>query len=211
VPSPVNTALAPGAVLDLYAMLTNSTEVSQSYEIKLHAGTPGGPLVDAWRFDTNGCEGQTLWSFSVTPPAPLSKTCPSMQGSLPNIQVKDYQYDTTTGKSNLILANLYPNNGLGNPADADPSKQYFLADFHFDFTFGVTGPGNPPNTCGGIEQPVCWAIYQTDFINTAGDQVDWVQAQNFLTVNDPNNSSHCPGAVPAVPATWGQIKGAYHN
>lgn len=209
--SPVNMTESGGTAIDAWATLTNQSDISQSYEIKIVAGSPGGPIADAWRFDPTGCEGSAFFFIATLPPAALSKTCPALQGTVPNFQVKDYAFDATNGKCQIVLANLYPNNGLGSGL-ADPTKQYFLAQYHFDFTFGVPGPSDPvAGTCGGVLAPVCLAIYQTDFVNTATEAVDWVRGQDFLTVNDPNNSSHCPGATPTVSKTWGQLKSQYRN
>lgn len=209
-PSGFNTNTAGGGPIHAYASLTNQSVVSQSYEIKIRGGSPGGPIADAWRFDPTGCEGTPFWGISVLPPAAVSKTCPALMGNVPNIQVKDYSYITTTGQVQIILANLYPNNGLGNPNSGNPATKYFMADYLFDLTFAVAGPSDPvAGTCGGVLNPVCLAIYQTDFIDLTGAQVDYTVGQGFLTVNDANNLSHCPGSVPTVPKTWGQVKGQY--
>jgi hypothetical protein len=209
-PSPIDHANPGGGALDFYAMLTNQSVISQSNEVKIVGGTPGAAMPDAWRFDPTGCEGDPFWTIVYSPPSALAKTCPAIQGAVANIQIKAFQFDATNGKIQIVSANLYPNNTLGNPASGDPSKQYFLGDFHLDFTFGVPGPSDPvAGTCGGVLAPVCLAIYQTDFIDTSGNQVDYVRGQDYLTVNDPNNGSHCPGATPAVSKTWGQLKNQY--
>lgn len=206
---PVNIASAPGGVLDAYVSVLGQSQTSQSYQCVAIGGAPGGAMRDAWRFDPAGCNvGQ--FTLNHTAPAAVTKTCPSIQGTLASLQIKDYSFDPTTGKCKIVLANAYPNGGLGNPASTDPTKHYFLANYHFDMVFGSNGPTPADlSTCGGLEVPVCWALTSASWLDVNNNEISWTHGSDFLTVNDPNNGQHCPGSVPAQSTTWGKVKGQY--
>ena len=42
------------------------------------------------------------------------------------------------------------------PQTADPNVTYQLGHILFDHTYAVQGAGDPPNTCGGFEKPMCF-------------------------------------------------------
>ena len=166
---------------------------------------------DAWRFDPAGCD-VGFFTLNHTAPAAVSKTCPSFQGNLQSLQIKDYSYDGTTGKVKITLANAYPNGGAGNPAATNAAQRYFLANYNFDLTFAVVGPGAPDgSTCGGVEVPVCFALTQATWLDLTGAEIPWNIASGYITTNDPNNLQHCPGTVPAAPRTWGSVKSQYRD
>jgi hypothetical protein len=177
-----------------------------------HLAAPGGPIRDAWRFDPTGCEGSSFFTLNHLAPASVSKTCPSFQGTIQSLQIKDYSFDGTTGKVRITLANAYPNNGLGNPSATNPGIRYFLANYHFDLSFATPGPTPPDNsTCGGVEVPTCWGLSSASWLDNNGVETQWAIAAGFITTNDPNNTQGCPGAVPAAPRTWGSVKSQYRN
>jgi len=208
---PINKAVPGGLPVNAFVSVLGHSQTAQSYEVKTRGGS-AGVIADAWRFDPTGCEGSSFFTLNHLAPASVVKTCPSFQGTIQSIQVKDYSFDATTGKVQIVLANLYPNNGLGNPGAVNPAQRYFLANYNFDLSFAVPGPSDPvAGTCGGVGIPVCFALYQADWLDLSGGQNDWSIASDFITSNDPNNSSRCPGAVPSVPKTWGFVKGQYHN
>jgi len=136
--------------------------------------------------------------------AAQAKTCPSFQGTLASIQIKDYSYDPATGRARAVLANPYP---AGNQTQINPAQRYFLAGFLFDHLFSVNGPTTPGADCGGLEVPVCAHLTRYSWLTLDGQEIPWVAGQEYVTSNDPNTIS-CFG-TPAVRTTWGLIKHQY--
>lgn len=199
---------ASSTKLEAYVSVLGQSQTAQSYQCVAWGNQPGGPMRDAWRFDPTGCDNG-FFILNHTAPSAVSKVCPSFQGALQSLQIKDYMFDATTGKCRIVLANAFPNGGLGNPAATNPAVHYFLANYEFDMSFAVAGAGDPPNTCGGLEVPACWALTSASWLDTNGNEIFWTHGQDFLTVNDPNNAQHCPGTVPTQATTWGKVKGQY--
>jgi hypothetical protein len=217
---PIDIAVAGGGPIDGYASVFGQSQTSQAYQIRVFAGSSGGGLADAWRFDPSGCEGTTLYSLNSFPQSAISKACPSFQGAVAAVHIPDFSYDITTGKALITFANAYPNadaNGInqGNPGAVTPTVHYCLVDYHFDLTFATVAPTDPGNTCGGVGKPVCLAIAPLgatagpSWVDLAGNEVPWAVAGGFLTTNDPTDAQHCPGIVPTQSKTWGQVKDQY--
>jgi hypothetical protein len=204
---PINKAVAAGTIADLNATVINHSTPHKAYQVFISLGSgAAGPLRDAWRFDAAGCQGSSLITINHLSPALLSKTCPSFQGTLPSLQIKDYSYDPLTGKARGVLANTYPD---GNSVQINPLQRYFLAQFKFDHTFSTVGPSDPGQTCGGVEVPVCAHFTSASWLNFDGIETEWTRGQEFVTANDPNNVTRCPGATPAENKTWGSLKAQY--
>ena len=200
----VNPASKPIAVLSVLGASTPH----KAYQWFVSAGGPGG-LRDAWRFDAAGCQGGSLILVTHN----IAKICPPFMGiAAPSLQVPDWSYDALTGKAKATLGNAYPNGAVyatGNTPVA--TTRYLLGGIVFDQSFGVTGAGDPPNTCGGLEVPVCFHITGASWLDLNGVEFPWAIAGEYITSNDPNNSSHCPGATPAAAKTWGQVKSQYRD
>jgi len=208
---PIDLAVPGGAPVNAYVSVLGQSQTAQAYQVVTAGGAISGPMRDAWCFDPAGCD-VGFFTLNHTAPSAVSKTCPSFQGTLQSLQIKDYSYDATTGKVKITLANAYPNGGAGNPSATNPAVRYFLANYNFDLTFAVAGPGAPDgSTCGGVEVPVCFALTQATWLDLTGAELPWNIAGGFITSNDPSNSSHCPGAVPAAPRTWGSVKSQYRD
>ena len=203
----------------IWISVINQVDSHKAYDVRFFMGQPGG-IKDAWRFDASGCQGSGGLVIDHLSPA---KTCPSfMQTSNPSLQIKDYSYDSGTGKTRGVLANSYPN-GVGagatvtptSPATTvNPATRYFLARFNFDQEYASVGPSQPGLTCGGIESPACAHIVVgvgATWLDLNGVEHAWGAAQEYVTANDPTNSFHCPGATPTTPKTWGSLKSQYRN
>jgi len=205
-----NAASTPGgAPLNAFVSVLGQTQTAQSYQCVTVGQQPGG-VRDAWRFDPNGCEGSSFFTLNHLAPASVVKTCPSFQGTLASLQIKDYSYDAVSGKVKIVLANAYPNGGAGNPAATNASVRYFLANYVFDLTFATPGPSDAnAGTCGGVEVPACFGLVSASWLDTAGNEISWTHGNDFLTVNDPNHVQSCPATVPAQSTTWGKVKGQY--
>jgi hypothetical protein len=201
-----NKNVAPGTVAGLYVSATGMTQAHRAYQTFIDFGSGNaGAIRDAWRFDAAGCQTDALISISHLPPAALAKTCPAMTGAN-SLQIKNYTFDPLTGKARGLLASTY--------ADVTPvpTTRYLMAEFLFNHTFSVVGPGDPPNTCGGLEVALCAHFSReraTSWLDTNGVEHQFAYAQEFATANDPSNTVGCPGATPAVSKTWGQLKDQY--
>lgn len=193
-----------------YASAIGQTVAHKAYQVWWLVGDANKTLPDAWRFDAAGCNGG-FYTFSAQPPTALSKTCPgfvpiaTQQFTIPLFQLSPagLGYPTTLG--NGFLAVSYPSGST----NANPAQRYHLAQFLLDFTFAVNGPTNPGVDCGGFETPMC--------INTVRQRASWLDSNDVETLFNIGNAfltvhsvSGCP-AIPARPATWGEIKGQYRN
>ncbi len=213
---PINLNTSGGAPANAFVSILGQTQVSQAYQCVTLLGSSNAPIADAWRFDPSGCEGSSLFTLNHLAPSSVSKTCPSFQGILQSLQIKDYAYDVASGKVRITLANAYPNadasnNPQGNPAAVSPSQRYFLANYLFDLTFATTGPTVAGSTCGHLETPVCFVLLTASWLDLSGAEFQLPIANGgYLTTNDPNNGNFCPiGPDPAAPTTWGRVKSQY--
>lgn len=183
---------------------------ADGYQVQGFGGSSGG-VRDAWRFDGAGCEA----GFFSTNDKSTVKACPSFSGLLGTLTIPQFEYDPTTGKIHILLAAAYPNqdangNNQGNPGAVTPTVRYHLAQFHFDMTYATVGPTNAgAGTCGDVGVPLCLVLTQGSWLDLFGVEHQFAINRSFITANDPNNSSRCPGPVPAHSTTWGAIKGQY--
>ena len=204
---PVNKTIAPGTQAGLHASVLGHNQPHQAYQVFIRLGSRSA-MHDAWRFDAAGCQGSSFISIDHLVPSAIAKTCPAFQGALASIQIKDYSYDAGTGRARGVLANTYP---AGNNTQVNPVQRYFLAHFRFDHLSSVGGPGDPGNSCGGLEVPVCFYFTKASWLTPGGVEVPWAYGQEYVTANDPANSVGCPNTipVPAATKTWGAIKAQY--
>jgi len=167
---------------------------------------PGGSQAttpDAWRFDDTGC--QTGSQLTLDNKA-LSKACPAYSGLNPLV-ITQFAQDVD-GSSFLRLAITYDN------FFPLATTRYTAWRMLFDQTFGVTGPSDPGNTCGGAELGENFSFDFANVLALTGFQLPLVNcdptgaglpANTELTFN-----GGCPQPVATVPATWGKLKGMYH-
>jgi hypothetical protein len=203
---PIDRAVVPGDHLSLNASLLGQSEGSGSYDVILRIGPGHATFPDAWRFDQLGCQGPSRFSITQKPRISEAATCPVFEDSVgpPTILI-DYSYDPTFQRAVLTFAHYQL---LPKPS-SDPSQRYFLVGFQFDHTVSVDGSSVGGQSCGGLEQPMCFAIDYAHWLTLADDELAWAIDQGFATANDPTNSSHCPGATPARSTTWGRVKDQY--
>jgi hypothetical protein len=205
-PLVINRDIVPGTVVGLVGSVAGQDMGHQGYEVWLLLGG-GGPIADAWRFDSDGCQTPAGITLEHIAPSAIGKTCPSFQGLLASVQVKTYDYDPSTGKARCVVANAYPA-GIPNP---NPATRYFLMRALFDHTFSVDGPGSPGETCGGLERGVCVHVTRANWLDLTGVTLPFALENEFVTSRDPANDTRCPGATPVESKTWGQIKDTYRN
>jgi hypothetical protein len=217
--TPIVTDIVPtaGPVSMIVSELGND-QTHNAYQVRFLIASAARTIPDAWEFDAAGCQGTAFITINHLPPATASKTCPAFQGATASIQIKDYsflsnnpEYPSTEARG--VCANTYPAG-----ATSLPGTRYFLAQFIFDHTFSVTGPGTPGTDCGGFETPMCLALLtgdrtgrpegSTSYLRLAdGVEVPFDSGNTFLTVG---GSPGCP-ATPVENKTWGQIKSQYRN
>jgi len=213
---PTNRSVAPGDVVDLYVSVLGQNQTAKSYECIILVQYTTRDVPDAWRFDPTGCEGPENLQINYLAPVAVAGTCPSFQGNLSSVQIKDYSYDVTSAFARITLADSYPQPSFegGNPAATDPAQRYFLEDVHFDMRNATTG-STPPDlsSCGGVGRPVCFWLSDAEWIDLSNDDLVWPVASPAVTANDPTNSTRCPGLIPTAsrPSTWGAIKDQYRN
>lgn len=199
--SAVDRAVVAAPNQKINVSVINQSELHKAYDVRVTFGSPGG-LRDAWRFDTDGCQTGLLVMNVVD-----AKTCPTfMQGGAGNLQIKKFTYDPVTGKIVGLLANAYQ-----AVTTVSPATRYLLCSYNFDMTYAVAGPTTPGVDCGGVEVPMCAHITYATWLDLAGNEIPWTVAKEFVTANDPLNSSGCPGATPATSKTWGSLKSQYRN
>jgi hypothetical protein len=204
----------------LMASVSGNDQTHSGYQVAFLFGSAAHTVPDAWRFDAAGCQTESFITINHLPPGTASKTCPAFHGPVSVLQIKEFKfvdpasiYDATLFRG--LLANAYPN---GNTTLA--ANRYFLAQFIFDHTFSVTGPGTPGSTCGGFETPMCVALLQgirSDTVEGSSTKyatlIDGVEhpfapsSNNWLTTH---GLAGCP-ATPVENKTWGQIKSQYRN
>jgi len=172
-----------------------------------------GPNVpEAWRFDDAGCQTGSQITFNA---AALSKACPVMKGAN-SLTITNAAYDAAGlngPRLNIRLAITYD---TFTPA---PGTEYTLWQVGFIHAFTAGGTDGDPNTCdnGSLAQCIGATNGVTDpntnpsiLLAATGIPVPFqyaVPADQFVTWNGA--VSGCPGIVPALPATWGKVKGLY--
>lgn len=208
---PIDRTITADALNSAYVSVIGQSIPHKAYQAWIYLGSGNsGALRDAWRFDPDGCQGSSFITIDHLAPASVVKTCPTFQGTLQSIQIKDYSFDPLTGKGRAVIANTYPD---GNFTQINPAVRYFLARFLFDHTFSVVGATTPGVDCGGLEVPVCahFLPNKVSWLNMDGIEFTYAYAQEYITANSPTNSVGCPGATPAASTTWGAVKGTYRR
>jgi hypothetical protein len=206
-----NKQVLPGsqvATNSLYASVIQHSAPHNGYEVQVLFYSPAPGIRDAWRFDSDGCQGSAFITIDHIAPAAVVKVCPSFSGTASVLQIKGYTYEASDGRATGLVANAYP---AGNPNALNPAQRYFLARFGFDHSFSVNGPTTPGADCGGLEVPVCAWLKVAKYNALTGGEIDWLKGNDFLMANDPNNTNNCPGVVPAKNTTWGKVKSQYKH
>ena len=203
---PVDINASP-VITRLYLSVIGHDVPHKAYDVRFIYGSATQQVPDAWRFDAAGCEGPTLIQQNLT-----SKTCPGFMQATSGLQIKKVQFSPAsdpyaTSLMQVLLANSY-NEGV---AVSDPAVRYLLEEVVFDLQAAVTGAGDPPNTCGGLETPMCFKLSFATFLDMNGTEIPFNRGVSQVTYNAvATGSSPCDG-VPAKPTTWGNIKGQYRN
>jgi hypothetical protein len=215
----------------LYCSVAGMTQQHRGYQVNLwfagemvcHDETTTTP--DAWRFDAAGCQfGLATISVSST-----STSCPTLAGTSTAAQAAvGFSYSvpngiTPPGAMRAFAAVAYVNT-VQTP---DPLKRYQLFSIRFDHTDSVEGPGTPGATCGGFEQPVCFALFpragrltgscfgyagyeDSYYLDAAEQPQEFGLGQPYLSFGrEPGVWQWCFETTPAEGTTWGGIKNQY--
>ena len=122
----------------------------------------------------------------------------------------------------VIVATAYPS----TPQTPDPAQRYHLLAIRFDHTHSVSGPGTPGLTCGGYDQPLCFALWSglqthggncllprhptSHYVAPDGTEEPFQLGQGFASFGlDPATAFSCFEVTPVRGATWGAIKAQY--
>ena len=200
---PIDRTITADANNSLYASVMFHSAGHKAYQVFVGFSSVAG-IRDAWRFDAPGCQGSSFLTIDHLAPAAVVKACPSFQGALQSLQIKDYSYDVVTGKTRGVLANSYP----AGIAGSLPGQRYFLARFLFDHTFSVAGPTTPGVDCGGLDVTVCAHFLSAAWLSLDGVETEWAKNPEFVTANDRSAGAGC-FPTPAENTTWGAIKAQY--
>jgi hypothetical protein len=205
----------------LYFSVTGLTGTVKGFDIRFSYGSQFagdcGALhpPDAWRFDDAGCEGlANLVQFKTTSTDPA---CPQLTGPV-GLDLTKINYDPLIGRERIIIARSWT-----TPITADPGIRYQIANVTFDHTYAVSGPGDPPQTCGGFEQPICFTFQgsqgahgdcdpygQNAYLDGNGEQHSFGAFPSVIaTFRSDASSVTCNGATPATPKTWGALRAQY--
>ena len=201
---------APGP-FSLYISVLGFDQPHQAYETTFIYGDADGLVPDAWRFDPAGCQGSSFITINHLAPAVVAKACPTFQGNLASVQVKDVAFvppgDQGTGylATNLrvSLFDAYPPGILSTNA----GTRYFLERVVFDHTYSVYGAGTPGETCGEWQIPMTFKIIRANYLTLPPEGLEIPFGRNiapgqplYVTFNTQ---------TPARPTTWGAIKHQY--
>jgi len=134
-------------------------------------------------------------------------TCPAFMQSATGLQIRKYTYDSVTQTAMGLFANAYT-----DVISPDPATRYLLASFEFDLSFAAPGAGDPPSSCGGLDDFLCVRMTNTSWLSLQGEEIQWSKSdRSFVTGNDDPHRLLCVFAVPAQPKTWGSLKVQYRN
>ena len=182
---------------------------SQAYSFDLEFRNPeGAPLADAWRYDPDGCQAESLLSFLFRNPHPTGQSCGlglSEHSSVHTV-VFENQYDPSTRRARIHVEVHY------SPATTTtvPNVRYRLARLYFfQAPQSVFGSTKDPGECGGLEQGVCFRITDARYQNAAGEWIPWAIDTTPVTAHGEGTPvPECAG-IPVRPTTWGAVKATY--
>ena len=191
----------------LWISTLGPVEAHRAYEFRIRVEGQGGYLPDAWRFDAGGCQDHKNISYAYA--VPSSKTCPPFNDALPkSIQAsfESVAFDPSNLGALIRFRVEYPSR-----APDDPTLRRHLGKITFDHQFSIEGPTtNPLEYCGDFERGLCLSLlpehchYTKD--DGPGTVIPFTVGSGVVTVRN-----FACAVVPAAPATWGQIKGAYRR
>jgi hypothetical protein len=206
------TTATPG-IYSIFISVLGIDQPHQGYETTFIYADASGTVPDAWAFDPTGCQ---TTPFATIDYQSLVKACPSFQGTLASVQVKDVGHvpplDPGHYSTNYMRVTLYNTYPPGILTGVNPLTRYFLMAVNFNHASSVVGPGSAGLTCGNFENPICFKMIRNYYLDPGGLEHPFGRnvsagAPLFVTFN---GGGACT-AVPAKAATWGAIKSQYRN
>lgn len=202
-PANLNKQFAGPAIYKQVISATGVEEVAQGWELSIKISTPSPVFPDAWRFESGGCNDQQLAGSTSL----LNTNCRSLQGANP-LPLFKYDYNNAISGPNRSVIQAF---NAYDPFDPLAANTYVVAQLNYDHALSAPGPNNPAVGCGLADAPVCHHITRHGFLNAANSVVNWPVGNEFVTWNDGQNVSQCPGATPTQASTWGKLKGTYRQ
>lgn len=188
----------PGQVATLVGSAIGTASPHKAFRarILIQSGLP-----DAWRFDADGCNSGQVGLVTSA----LNKGCPAFQGTNP-LAIFNYGYEVDgAGTATFDAINAYD-----LVAAPDPAVRTTVFQAKFDHIFSDFGPHDPLVACGRAELPICFALVYTEFLNPDLTVIPFDAIESdYVTWQDPANSTNCPGATQNETTTWGRVKGLY--
>ena len=194
--------VADGVIVPLFVYVDGQAEpFSGSFVRVAVSRAGGGPLADAWRFDTKGCQAGGFSAFGFNP---AFGKCPTLRGSLPSSEFSSYEYDAFNQQAEFSHVQQ-----LGSVRSVDPAVRQQAVVFRFDHQFSTLGPGTPEFPCGNLADLVCLRIVSAGFVTESGSSVEWTRGEVVATAAGPGISPEPCVATDSRPTTWGMIKSIY--
>jgi hypothetical protein len=111
------------------------------------------------------------------------------------------------GHARIKLIAAYQS-GTPQPVNAGDEMVAFTLTINNARTIGA-------GSCAGCTTPMCMVLWSIS-IGQSPTANPWLTLNNtdvvnFVTWNDASNSTGCPGVVPTVRSTWGQVKSLYRE
>lgn len=188
----------PGQVARMVLSVLGTADPHRGFRFQVRIGGAGPSVPDAWRFDAAGCNvGQVTLNTGA-----LNKACPAFQGVNP-LPIFNYGFgEDIPGTSRFDVLNAY--DSMLTP---DPATRYTVLQGVFDHAFSDTGPQDPLIACGNADEPVCFWLQYTEFLNPDLTSEEFDIGNNILTWNG-QTTPICP-TVQNENTTWGRVKGLY--
>jgi len=209
---PLDKAIGAAATpASLYGSVIGFDVPFKAYQVQMIWGNSATTDVpDSWRFDAPGCQGSSFITIDHLAPAAVVKTCPTLQGAVASIQIKDVsKVSTSAAPYDGDYLRLTMANALGdNVVTPIAATRYFVVRALFDHSFSVVGPTTVGVDCGGVEQPICIATIVATYLDANG--IEWNFGLGGARGATANGSAGCP-ASPVQNTTWGAIKSQFPN
>jgi hypothetical protein len=183
--------------------VTGSARTIQGFELQIEVMAPlaecqRGTFAPAWEFDAGGCNAGR-WTVDYT-----GGDCPSPTGSF------QATYSSYAEGLYSMARRIHIAAAFAQPVTLEAGKTYHLATLTFDHGLSVKGVSAHPDSCGGVDDPMCLYLSAASWIDGQGGSGLWNATIPGLTWNGNAGYYGCPFLCdPAERATWGSVKAQY--
>jgi hypothetical protein len=182
---------------------------SQAYALDLEFWNPtGDPLPDAWRYDPEGCQPESLLTFIFRNPMPNIGTCgPGLaETRYAHTVLFENEHDPIAHRARIRIEVHYS----PPTSNISPSTRYRLARLYFPHApHSIFGEATAPGECGGLEEPVCFRLTDARYQDSAGQWIAWPIDGTPVTAHGEGTPIPVCDVVPVRSTTWGTIKANY--